>query len=382
MRTILSIGFPRMHKEAGEKRDFLPEFFSGLSDYDVDIYLEEGYGNGLGYTEKDYLKSNAGIKFTSAYDVYMKDIVVILRCPETTEIDLMKEGSILISMLHYETRETRNKLLSERKINCFSMDAMCNDENERIMVNYKGTSRAGSRIAFEELKKRTDGFNNVDGKIINISIIGLGSVAANSAKAFEELSDREFLDEENGIGVIIHMLPRTITQNCENLKKILEVSDILVDASKRPDPSKVIVSNRLIKYLPEHSVILDLTADPYNDKILPMQVKGIEGIPTGTLDKYVIETDDELYDTIPGAVLSDNRRLVVSCNAWPGVDAKDCMLLYGRQLIPFLDVILNKGIKDLDVSSKNMYERSLIRSSLAYYVKNKNNRSGVIKCLE
>lgn len=382
MRKIQSMGFPRMHKEAGEKRDFLPEFFSGLSDYDVDIYLEEGYGNKLGYTSEDYIKCNEGIRFTSAADVYMKDLVVILRCPETEEINLMKEGSILISMLHYETRETRNRLLSEKGINCFSMDAMCNDENERIMVNYKGTSRAGSRIAFEELKGRTNSFSDIDGKIINISIIGLGAVAANSAKAFEELSDREFLDEKNGKGVIIHMLPRTITKNNEYLKKVLEVSDILVDASKRPDPSKVIVANKLIQYLPEHSVILDLTADPYNDKILPMQVKGIEGIPTGTLDKYVIETDDRFYDTIPGAVLSDNRRLVISCNAWPGVDAKDCMLLYGKQLLPLLDVLLNKDIRNLDAGSKNMYERSLVRSSLDYYIKNKNNRSGVIKCLE
>ena len=63
-----------------------------------------------------------------------------------------------------------------------------------------------------------------------------------------------------------------------------------------------------------------------------MQVKGIEGIPTGTLDKFVIEADDIIYDTIPKSINTTNRRIVVSCNAWPGIDAKECMKLYGRQL--------------------------------------------------
>lgn len=372
MRLISSIGFPRMHKEASEKRDFLPEFFNDLKYYDVDIYLEDGYGERLGYTQDDYLQSNNKIKFEPIENVLKKNLVVVLRCPEPEEIDLMNENSTLISMLHYETRETRNKLLKEKKLNCFSMDAMTNDENERILVNYRGTSRAGSRIAFQELKKRTDNFENIN-KIINVSIIGLGSVAANSAKAFEEFSDKEFLSNDSERGIIIHMLPRTITQNYKSFKNVIEISDVLVDASKRPDSTKIIVSNELVKYLPEHAVILDLTADPYNDKIYPMQVKGIEGIPTGTLDKFVIETNDEMYNDIPKSINSKNRRVVVSCNAWPGIDAKDCMDLYGRQLMPFMDVILSKGIKDLSINSRNMYERSLVRASLDYYLESKNN---------
>lgn len=381
MRLTKSIGFPKMHKEENEKRDFLPTFFNSLKDYEVDIFLEEGYGERLGYTSDDYLRCNNNIKFESHDNVFKKDLIIVLRCPETEEIYLINEDSVLISMLHYETRETRNALLKERKINCFSMDAMTNDENERILVNYRGTSRAGSRIAFEELKKRTNNFEDINDKIIHVSIIGVGAVAANSAKAFEEFGDKEFLSGESGRGIIIHMLPRTITQNYSSLKSIIEKTDILVDASKRPDPTKIIVSNELIGYLPEYAVILDLAADPYNDKTEPVQVKGIEGIPTGTLDKFVIETDDIMYDSILKSINGINRRVVVSCNAWPGVDAKECMELYGRQLMPFIDVILSKNIEDLDINSRNMYERSLVRASLDYYIR-KINDSEVRKCLD
>jgi alanine dehydrogenase len=360
------MGFPKMHKEESEKRDFLPQIFEDLKDYPVDILLEEGYGVRLGYAPEDYLQSNENIRFEPYEKVFKSDVIIVLRCPENEEIKLINEGSILISMLHYETRETRNRLLMERKINCFSMDAMTNDENERILVNFKGTSRAGSRIAFEELKKRTNEFKTILDKVINVSILGVGSVAANSAKAFEELGDKEFLSTDRGL--MIQMLPRTITQNYEILRDVIEKTHILVDASKRPDPSKTIIANELLGFLPEQSVILDLAADPYNEKIKPIQVKGVEGIPTGTLDKFVIEPDDEMYDTIPQSVSSDNRRVVISCNAWPGIDAKDCIELYGRQLLPFIDVILSNNIEELDIKSRNMYERSLVRASLDYYM--------------
>ena len=371
MKGIKTVGFPRMHKEKGEKRDFLPKLFEQLKEYDLEIFLEKNYGEGMGYKEEDYKKVNRKINFESHEDVYKKDMVVVLRAPEDKEIDIMKEGAILISMLHYETRETRNKLLKGKKINCFSMDSMYNDDNDRIMVNYRGTSRAGSRVAFEELKKRTGRFEKIKRDILFVTVIGMGAVASNSAKAFEEFSDREFLYDDLNKGLIVRFIPRTVTKDDEKLEKIMKTTDILVDASKRRNTSDIIIKNELIKFLPEYSIILDLTADPYNEKITPIQVKGIEGIPCGTLDKYIIEPEDEIYDSIPERIDAINRRVVVSCNAWPGVEPKECMDLYGRLIFPFLDVIINSDINCLNLESKNMYARSLFKSTLDYYLLSK-----------
>lgn len=371
MNDIKTIGFPKMHKEEGEKRDFLPKLFEQLKEYDVEVFLEKKYGEGMGYKEEDYKKANTKIIFEDHDDVYKKDIVIVLRAPDVEEINLMNEESILISMLHYETRETRNDMLMSKKIKCFSMDSMYNDDNDRIMVNYRGTSRAGSRVAFEELKKRTNFFNKIDNDTVLITVIGMGSVACNSAKAFEEFSDKEFLHSEKSKGLIVSFIPRTVTKDENKLKKIIKRTDILVDASKRMNPSQIIIKNELLKFLPEYAIILDLTADPYNENLNPIQVKGIEGIPCGTLDKYVIEPSDELYDCIPKTINTINRRVVVSCNAWPGVEPKECMDLYGRLIFPFLDVIINNDTNNLSINSKNMYERSLFKSSLDYYISSK-----------
>ncbi|KUO73044.1 MAG: hypothetical protein APF77_20440 [Clostridia bacterium BRH_c25] len=372
MSRIKTIGFPRMHKEESEKRDFLPDLFEELAEYDIELLLEEDYGERLGYTREDYQSGNRRISFVKHDDVYKCDMVMVLRAPDEEELMLMKPDAVLISMLHYETRATRNNFLQEKGIFCYSMDAFTDDDNNRIMVNYRGTSRAGSRVAFEELKKRMTDFNEINRRTINVSIIGLGAVASFSAKAFEDFSDKEFYHKHPEVpGLIVRMLPRNITKAHDIMREILKDTDILVDASKRTDSTMIIVPNDLLEYLPKHAIILDLTADPYNTKMKPAQVKGIEGIPTGTLDKFVIEIDDPLYDDIPKDISSTNRRVVISCNAWPGVDAKDCMRIYGTQILPLLKVLLEKDPTRLSINSKNFYERSLVRASLKYYTAHK-----------
>lgn len=377
MAYIKTIGFPRMHKEENERRDFLPSLFGELGSYgNIEIFVEKGYGSAMGFTEKDYLAYNPKIKFVDHDEIYMKDMVVVLRAPKNEELEIMKPGSVLVSMLHYETQEPRDKLLMDKGIKCFSMDGFKDDRNIRMLVNYAGTSRAGSKVAFAELKKRMKGFYSSSRRPIQITIIGMGAVGINAAKAFEEFSDEEFYYKNWEMpGFLITMLPRNITKNEKYLREILSHTDILVDASKREDATQIIVANEMIEAMPEHAVILDLSADPYNDKLQPTQVKGIEGIPTGNIDKYVIETNDELYDTIPEGVGSKNRRLVVSCNAWPAVEPKECMAIYNEQLAPFLKVLMTRDIDDLDINSDNLHERSLVRASLSYFMQNNSNQA-------
>lgn len=370
MAQIKTIGFPRMHKEKSEKRDFLPKLMKDLRGFkDYTILLEKNYGVDMGYSEEDYLNMNSNLKFVEHEEVYKADIVVVLRAPEEYEINYMRPGAILFSMLHYETRELRNKLLKEKGIICYSMDSLVDDDDMRMLVNYRGTSSSAIRIGFEELKKRMPNFYSENREPINATIIGLGSVAQGAAKALEEVSDKEFLDKNPKVpGVIIRMLPRTITKDVNQLKKILKDTDMLIDASRRSDPSEIIIPNSLIGVLPNHAIIVDITADPYNENIFPTQVKGIEGIPTGTLEKYIIEPDDEIYETIPKVINSKHRRVVVSCNAWPGVDPKSCMQIYGNQILPFLKVLLSKQGQDLSIESDDLYERALAKASLDYYL--------------
>ncbi|SHJ99484.1 Rossmann-fold NAD(P)-binding domain-containing protein [Paramaledivibacter caminithermalis] len=370
---IKTMGFPRMTRKKGEKRDFLPELFKKLSNFKgIDILIEDGYGKGMGLTHEDYLNKNSNLKFTTHDDIYKQDLVIVLRAPNEEDIKIMKEGSILISMLHYDTRPLRNDLLKSRGIISYSMDSMVDDENNRMVVNYWGTSMTGAAVAFNKLKETMKYFYSEGRRPINVAIIGLGKVGINAARAFKRLSDKTFYNKKIP-GVIIKILPKSITINTEALKYILKETDILVDASRRSDPSQIIVPNSLIYYMPKHSIILDLTADPYNDEVDPIQQKAVEGIPTGTLEKYMIYPEDDVYKTIPDKVDTTNRRIVASCNAWPGVHPRESMSTYGKQIYPFLKILLEKDPYSLDINSENLYERALVKSSLHYFMENLKN---------
>ena len=366
---IKSIGFPRMHKDAGEKRDFLPGFFKLFTGFaDKTVCVEDGYGSAMGYSHEDYLAMNPKINFVSHEEAYKTDLVLVLRAPEIYEIDWMKKGAVLFSMLHFDTREFRNGYLGERDINCFSMDSIKNDDGVRQVVNFYGTAYSGASIAFQTLKKNRLDFYALNREPLIISIMGFGSVGLNAAKAFKNLSNLEFLGKTEKIpGLIIRMLTRSITGDVAQLKKVLPDTDILVDATWRSDPSIAIVSNELLGLLPKHAVILDLTADPYKTKVEPIQVKAIEGIPTGTLSHNVIEAGDTEYQNIPSEVDQSNKRTVVSCNAWPGLYPVEAMTVYGKQLKPYVKLLLEKGI-NLDASEEaNPYERALKKASLEYF---------------
>lgn len=366
------IGFPRMHKEVNEKRDFLPRFFKQLVIEKAELFLERGYGASMGFSEEDYLRENPNIQFINHRDCYTKDMVVVLRAPEFHEIEWMENGSILVSMLHYPTRQRRTELLKEKNIHGVSMDLIRNDIMERIIVNYAGTSGNGIQTAFQELSKSMKNFYSKDRKIINVSIIGLGMVGLTAAKAAKMYGSHEIDERMKKIGakgVLVKMLPRNITCDRHELIQILKETDILVDASTRDINSEYIVENELIKYMKPTSVILDLTADPYLTDIEPIQVKAIEGIPTGTLDKMVFYQNDDEYSFIPPGVCTNNRRIVVSCNAWPGLNAVECMKLYGKQLTPVVKMLIRNDVRETNEHSDSFFMRAVYRGSIEYFEK-------------
>ena len=76
---IESIGFLSMRFEETEKRDFRPQFFNMLKNTSPSLLLEKGYGERLGFHEKDYLESNHNILFVTRDEVYKADFVVSVR---------------------------------------------------------------------------------------------------------------------------------------------------------------------------------------------------------------------------------------------------------------------------------------------------------------
>ena len=352
---LLTAGFPKMNFEKSEKRDFLPSFFGELKKIENSILLEKKYGEKLGYTEHDYLKENPNIKFVDRIDTLRCDLVTIIRTISMKELDLLKDGSTLFSMLHYITHKKRNELLNKKNIKMFSMDSVTNDFNERVMEDFSGTAKSAINAGFQEFIKKP---HNKDKRKIIFTIIGSGKIGQLAVFYAVHSTD---------VPVIVKTIGKNVTSNKELMQSILKTTDILVDATKRTDTCKYVVENELIKYLPESSVIVDISADEYDTSIVPMQVKGIEGIVTGSLDKFVFHPDDKEFDSIPKGVNTANRRTTISCYSWPGIDYISCLKRYEIQLIPLFKYLLTN--QEPNVSSDDYYERCLARSTFEYFSK-------------
>lgn len=362
-----SIGFPRMMQEPGEKRVFLPEFIQFIAGLGIKVYVEEGYGSRSGYTFNDYKRASKNIFMCSRQEAFQRDVSLLLRSPKPDEFQLVKRGTILISMLHYPTRPKRVARLKELGVNSISLDSIADDNNLRMVENMKSVAWNGLEAAFDWLERDWPGLVRPDKKPVNVLILGTGMVGKHAIEAATKLGTVERNNDHiasNGPGAVALSIGRNIVSNASTMKELMEQADILVDSTQRRDPSRPVVPNDWIAWLPKHAVIVDLAVDPYTLDANPPVVRGVEGIPQGNLNQYVFPADDPNWDnTVPASIPSKHRRTTVTCYSWPGVHPEACMMHYAQQLEPFMEVLFEKGYDGLSLDG-SYFERALYRATL------------------
>ena len=362
-----TIGFPRMQNEIGEKRVFLPEFISYLIELGAKVYIEDGYGARSGFSFEDYKRANPSIYKCTREEAFQKDVSLILRAPLPDEFKMVKRGTILISMLHYPTRSQRVATLKKYGIKAISLDSIANDKNDRLVENMKAVAWNGLEAAFNWLEKSWPGLVRPDKKPIQVLIIGAGMVGKHAVEAATKLGNIERNIEHiasNRPGAAAVSIGRNIASNADTMKSLFSQADILVDATQRRNPSKPVVPNDWLAWLPEHAVVVDLAVDPYKLDADPPIVRGLEGTPQGNLDQYVFPADDPKWDSfVPKSIPSKHRRATVTCYSWPGVHPDACMRHYARQLEPLMYHLFKKGYDGISING-DYFERALYRGTL------------------
>jgi len=371
MTALKTLGLPRMRNEAGERRVFLPDFVQFIASLGVNVYIEEGYGSRSGYTFEHYKRANPLIHKTNQQGAYQQDVVLILRSPKPDELQLMKPGGILFSMLHFPTRPRRVQRLVDLGIKAISMDSIANDVNIRLIENMQAVAWNGLEAAFDVLEKCWPGLVPPDGRPIRVLVLGTGMVGKYAIDAATKLGNIERNNDHiagGGPGALAISVGRSITTNPQTMQLLMGQADILVDATQRRDTSQPVVSNEWIAWLPEHAVIADLAVDPYTLGADPPVVRGIEGIPQGSLDQYIFDAADPNWDkTMPESIPSKNRRATVTCYSWPGVHPEACMDHYASQMEPLIEVLFERGYDELSLEGE-YFERALYRATLKYFM--------------
>jgi alanine dehydrogenase len=365
-----TIGLARMHAEAGERRDFLPVFAGWLESNHFDVYLEHGYGSGMGFTEADYRNMAPNVKFVDLEEILSKDFVLVLRCPHEDILRRLNQGTCLISMLHYPTRPKRVELLRELGIEAISLDEIKDDNGRRLVENLTSVAWNGVEVAFQVLKNvyPAPGLEHSARHPLQVLLLGPGAVGSKAIQAAVQYGDRGWrkqLVKQSIPGVQVTVVDYDLTGFAEYMQNLLSRTDLLIDATQRPDASRPVIPNEWIGVMPAHAVLLDLSVDPYNFDVDPPVVKGIEGVPQGNLDQYVFTPDDPAWDRVPGQVMTVHRRNAVSCYSWPGIHPEDCMKVYGTQLRPLMRTINEAGKISKINSNGKFFHRAISRAMLS-----------------
>ncbi|HEX7247279.1 MAG TPA: alanine dehydrogenase, partial [Actinomycetota bacterium] len=149
--TTPSLGLPRMHKEAGERRDFLPDLVHAVADLGGRVVVERGIGSDMGYADADYTRIAAGVAIGTNDDAFSQDVVLTLRAPED-RLHLMRRGAALVSMLHFPTRPKRVAKLLELGLEAISLDLLADDIGRRLVVDGRDVAWNGLEAAFDVLE--------------------------------------------------------------------------------------------------------------------------------------------------------------------------------------------------------------------------------------
>lgn len=372
MSKHISFGFPRLLSEKGERRDFLPPIIATLRRLGASVTLEHDYGIGLGLTEQDYAQVAPGVHFDDRTTAFGQDMVLILRYPELEELQKMKPGACLISMTHYPTRPDRVAHLTALGLEVISLDSIKDDSGRRLIENLRAVAWNGLEAGFGLLQHTypAPGFTSPLRPPIQVTLLGAGAVGSHVMQAATRYANTTLhhqLAAAGVPGVMVTVVDYDLTPHAHVMHPRLARTDMLVDATQRPDPSRPVIPNTWLAHLPPHAVIVDLSVDPYNCQAQSRSVKGVEGIPQGNLDQFTFAPDDPAYATIPPCVDTTHRRHVASCYSWPGVHPQACMEVYGRQLQPIVRTLCEKGGPRGINPSGRFFERAIARAQLSQW---------------
>ena len=108
-----------------EKRVALtPEISKKYKSLGIDLYINKGYANHLGFYDENYEKEGVEILETEKDVILKSNAIIQMGILSDKKLELLKEGQILIGVLNPYINENKLKNLSNKKINSFSLELL------------------------------------------------------------------------------------------------------------------------------------------------------------------------------------------------------------------------------------------------------------------
>ena len=340
----MKIGVPK-EIHAGEKRvATTPEVIGHLKKLGFEVLVEAGAGAGAHFSDAAYSEAGATL-VDNAKSVWSdSDIVLKVRGPELNgeEINLLKEGQILISFLWPAQNPDLLKKLAEKKVTAMAMDMVPRISRAQKMDALSSMANiAGYRAVVEAAQNFGRFFTGqitAAGKVppakvmvIGAGVAGLAAIGAAKSmgaivRAFDtrpevkeqvESMDAEFLEldfEEEGSGTGGYakvMSKEFIEAEMKLFAEQAEEVDIIITTALIPGkPAPELIKEEMVVSMKDGSVVVDLAAEQGGNCKLSeagkiVKVHGVSVIGYTDLPSRMATQASQLYGTNLRHLLTD-----------------------------------------------------------------------------
>ena len=300
MKKVMKVGIPKEIQEGETRVALIPPSIKKILKDNVEILVEAGAGEKAFWKDKDY--TDAGAKIIEGPEALYNsaDLIIKVRKPELNEkiseheINLMKEGAVLVSMLQPATNIDTVKKLVSRKISAFSLDSLPRITRAQTMDVLSAMSTiAGYKsvlIAAVHLPKFLPMFMTAAGTIApaKVFIIGAGVAGLQAIATAKRLGavvsafdtrpvvqeqveslgakftavDLAGEETEGQSGYAKQVSKELQTKIAELIQREVKKTDVVITTAQVPGKrAPVLITESMVKEMQAGSVIVDLAAD-------------------------------------------------------------------------------------------------------------------------
>ncbi len=237
------------------------------------VIIQKGAGLGAKFSDDDYVKAGATIESDVKKIFDSADMIVKVKEPQPSELDMFKEGQILYTYLHLAADEYQTNKLLEHKVKGVAYETMV--RNGRLPCLTPMSQIAG-RLSVQEGAKALEApfggrgvlLGGVPGVLSgHVIIIGGGVVGINAAQMAMGIGAKVTILDISGerlayLDEIFGSRIQTLYSTPQNIEAALPFADLLIGAVLIPGAKAPhLIKREHLKMMKEGSVIVDVAVD-------------------------------------------------------------------------------------------------------------------------
>ncbi len=236
------------------------------------VLIEEGAGEGSGFSDDDYLDADADVidrntVFNSA------DLIVKVKEPVLPEYDQLRDGQAIFTYLHLAPNPELTKVLIDKKVIAFAYETLEKDGILPLLLPmseiagrmsplmgayYLQKFRGGSGV----LPSGAGGVKPARTVILGGGVVGMNAARVSNGLEMETMVLNRGADKLRKIDEMFMGRVETLPLTSAHIEEEIKKADIVVGAVLVPgDKTPVLIKKDMLRTMKEGAVIVDVSVD-------------------------------------------------------------------------------------------------------------------------